>query len=237
MKLITVLLLSMCSAAQVHFSVQEVARTDKGISYRVINDYNQLLTAFTIAVDVVYADGYPNHSETSVDFLSAPGIAPGAAFEHIGGPPATSHDHGLLREVTLTPLVAIYKDGTSEALNKAAFHRIADVRTGILKALEVSVSSIQQALSTNSQHPAADASSAITQAMQQDRAATAGPNGVRRVVANGRPNQADEGWLKDTLQELSKAQSSTNERDYLEKYLETLRQKLADFGSDQRKLR
>lgn len=215
-------LLSVAGFAQIHFTVQELNRTEQGFTYRVTNESPQPIRVFTVGIDITYADAQSFHSEQSIRIQKL--IAPGASYEmaYVG-----DSRHGQIAKVELRPLVAIYADKSHEAVDSATYHRIADVETANTKAIEVTVNAIKQALANPSDaHPATAASATIEKAIADARTATASPwPGVRRIVV-GQPVQPDEHRMQEALAQLQ----GITTRDELEKYLGKLQ---AELGGGQ----
>jgi hypothetical protein len=213
-----------------HMTVMVTGWRGPDIIYRITNNANQPLTAYTIRIERIYDDGEPVINEYSVGFgPSEPGILPGESYEGTTRLDLSNGEHGGIVKYTVIPLVAIYKNGTAEATDLAAFHRIADVRVRTLKALEVSVGAIQQALSDGSADPAAKAALLIQEQIKQIQS-TYGPGG-HKVLIEGAPIQPNEHDLKDVVTNLNQAgrraaQENMSERQYFEKYLSDLETKL-----------
>jgi hypothetical protein len=210
-------LLSVCavpSLAQVHgIGVQVVSQAQSGITYQVVNQGTKPLTAYTVGIDVTYADGHSFHSEESV--REKP-IAPGASYTHLM---AYTRDavHGEITDVRLAPLVAIYSDQTYEAVDSATYHRVADIEVSRTKAINVALKAIQQSLADGT-----DPRPAIEEALKESREATASPfPGVRHIVA-GRPVQPDDQKLEQILADLH----TINGNDAMAQYATKLRKEL-----------
>jgi hypothetical protein len=204
-----------------HLKVLVIRQTDRQVTYRVVNEYDQPLTSYTVGIDFTYGDGTTNRAEVSGEWTRHP-IDPGASFEQ-SYPLDGNRLHGLATSVSIVPLVAIYGDGTAEATDEATLHRIADHRVMVQKAHEVIVAAVQQAL--NDAHPSAKALAAVKAAIAQSDAATAGP-GHKIIVVGKTPIQPDEGLLKDAVKYLEGVQGNSDERGELSKYLATEQEKL-----------
>jgi hypothetical protein len=231
--LVTLMLCAAAATAQVkQVTAQLVSQTDKAITYRITNESRQAMAAYTLGIDIVYADGHTAHSEQSEDFgPTREGIAAGVAREATLGY-GTSPAHGRIVQVTLTPLVAIYHDGSAEAQDAAVFHRIADHRVMVAKALEEITSAIQQALSDRTdEHPSIKAATLIEADIKTSDAETAGPKGTKRMVAGKTPIQPDESFLTDAVKRLQQLRTSPDEREELTKYLASKQEKLHEYAA------
>ena len=204
-----------------HITVLVIRQADRQVTYRVVNEYDQPLTSYTIGIDSTYGDGTTSRAEVSGEWTRHP-IAPGGSFEQTY-PLDGNQIHGLATGVSILPLVAIYGDGTVEATDHATVHRIADHHVMVQKAHEVIVAAVQQAL--NDAHPSAKALAAVKAAIAQSDAATAG-SGHKIVVVGKTPIQPDEGLLKDAVKYLKGVRGNSDERGELSKYLATEQEKL-----------
>ena len=205
-----------------HITVLVIRQTDRQVTYRVVNEYDQPLTSYTIGIDFTYGDGTTSRAEVSGEWTRHR-IAPGASFEQTY-PLDGDQLHGVATSVSIVPLVAIYGDGTAEATDQAKFHRIADHRVMVQKAHEIIVAAVQEAL--NDPHPSAKALSAVRAAIAQSEGASANTKGHKVIVVGKTPIQPDEGLLKDTVKYLEGMQNNSDERAELSKYLGTEQEKL-----------
>jgi hypothetical protein len=212
-----ILLLPAAGFAQIHFSVQELNRSEHEFTHRITNESTRPIRAYTVGIDITYADGRSDHSEQSIR-LQKP-IAPGASYEM---PYSGDIRRGQITKLELRPLVAIYADKSHEEVDAATYHRIADMEMAQIKACESAVNAIRRALADPSdQNPAATASAAIHKDLVDSLAATAGPHGIKRIVA-GQPVQPDEYTMRESLAELDRITT----REDLKKYFDKLQTEL-----------
>lgn len=162
------------SAAPARGAVAEVLRLDPNTNtavVRIVNTSNKDITAFTVALVGVYADGNTHRAERMVDFLPAMithqvdmGITSGAEGAFHSG--QSEEETASFTKIPGNPLarldvhveVIAYADQTVEVGNEEAFGRLLDERKGSLLAKQRTVDIINKALSNPAaSHPIASA--------------------------------------------------------------------------------
>ena len=126
--------------------VQAVTLEDKAANITVLNQSDQDITGFTLAITATFTDGHQEHSEYTRDYgpLTGNVLPPHQVV-------VQPYSYGSApTKVDARVIIAIYKDGTAEADDKRALDQVVSVRASIAKALQVSADTLNAALATTS---------------------------------------------------------------------------------------
>lgn len=196
----------------VGITVHIVNQKQDTITYQVTNQSAKPVSAFTVGIDTAYADGQSFHSESSIQ---ARPIQPGAFVTYTKE--LTNPAHGKVLNVSMTPVMVIYTDQSSEAVDQTTYHRFVDPLVGRRKALEVAQQAVQQSLANGS-----DPRPAIQDALKQSKLATTGPHpGVKRFVV-GQPVPPDDTTLEQILADLQNVKTPADMAAYANKLQQQL---------------
>jgi hypothetical protein len=142
-----VIALSGSIAAKINGAVVQTVTIDKNVaSITVLNQSDQDLTGFTLAITGTFPDGRKENSEFTEDYGPLTGSVLGA--QQIAIEPYTYKDAPI--KVAAKVIVALYKDGTAEADDEATLDQVVSVRAGMGKALQLGADTLNAALSTTS---------------------------------------------------------------------------------------
>jgi hypothetical protein len=184
----TLLCLSLSAFAVNGAAVKEVTVDNKSALITVVNQSNHDITGFTIGIDATAPDGTVDHSEYGDDY----GPLTGKTLRAHESVVVTYPMNIDVRSTTAKIIVAIYNDGTAEADNKETLDQIISVRAGIAKALRISATTLNAALSDAK--PSEYARTRLEQKLAENDAAV---------------NQS---YLRGSLEVIKAASKSSNER-------------------------
>lgn len=186
----------------------------------IVNNSRKDITAYSVSIVAVYANGVENRSEKMEDY--GPQFTSRGNGFHPGGVIELADSFGVLEgnplvgvEVKMAAIV--YADRTAEVLDQEAFGRIQSHRSSAALALTKSVEILQRFLADPGvDHPGAAASTEIkrlSKLAEQD-------TGMGKVYLEGVSEKLDE-----TIQAASR--SNVSERDYVSQYLTELLRRAA----------
>jgi hypothetical protein len=186
----------------------------------IVNNSRKDITAYSVSIIAVYANGVENLSEKMEDY--GPLFTSRGNDLHPGGVIELADTFGVLEENPLVRVDAkmaaiVYADRTAEVFDEEAFGRIQSHRSSAALALSKSVEILQRFLADpSSNHPGAAASAEIKRLSKLGEQTT----GMDEVYLEGVREKLDE-----ALQVA--ARSNVGERESVSQYLTELQQRAA----------
>ena len=201
-----------CLASQIGASVQNISLdpSKSTATVRMLNSSSKDISAYTLAIDLSFANGKTIHDERLEDYLPIPENAkklwhPGTSRELVV-PAGTSTP---IAKTEAKVVAIIYADRTADVDNEAAYQRMIDSRKGRAAAMAEVVKALRTAVANSAgPHPSEKASNSIKQLLYEAKASGSGDMHGELTVA------------LQTLQDAPKAAArlNVNEADYLTAY-------------------
>lgn len=174
-------------------SVQIIKQDAKTAIYRLTNNSGQVLACYSVAVTVVQNDGESNEGQSSECDCAKGVLAPHASLHREANIQGNLANHSGFSSVDIQPVLAVFKDGSSEQRNDRDWHILMDSVKSESEGIREVIAAIQQSPSDPLQAAAA------LEVLRQKAA----------------PHSAYEGELRYSIDFLKKSPSSDDLKVYL----------------------
>jgi hypothetical protein len=183
----------------------------------IANNSNRALTAYTVAVDETYAGGQVNHHELTTDAGPNVGVlaGPGHTVDETGH--FTNFPNNPVSQVDVRLIAMVFADGTAVEGDPAALKRIVSNRADAAADEEFAVGLIQEALTSNVEHPSEVVWKSVNSRMLTQKAANSPTSHHSPAALLGVQDDIERATHLDTLKHTTEREYLMAERDRLSK--------------------